>query len=67
MLSVSDSAAGTAMIQVEEKAAASNHHGAASSSAASSTIHIKLQKAHLRIEGSPDPALLRAVLESLRR
>ena len=66
-VTVSDSAAGTAIIQVEEKAAASNHHGAASSSAASSTIHIKLRKAHLRIEGSPDPALLRAVLESLRR
>jgi transposase len=66
-VTVSDSAAGTAIIQVEEKAAASNHHGAASSSVASSTIHIKLRKAHLRIEGSPDPALLRAVLESLRR
>lgn len=67
-VTVSDSAAGTAIIQVEEgKAAPSNNYGSVLSSAPSSTIHIKLRKAHLRIEGSPDPALLRAVLESLRR
>ena len=30
-------------------------------------IHIKLGRAQIRIEGNPDPALLRAVLGSLRR
>lgn len=30
------------------------------------SIHIKLGHAQIRIEGSPDPALLRMVLESLR-
>ena len=32
-----------------------------------STIHIKLQQAQLRIEGSADPALVRVLLECLRR
>ena len=34
--------------------------------ALSGTIHIQLRKARLRIEGSADPAALRAVLEALR-
>ena len=67
-VAVSDAAAGAAVIQVEEsKAAPSNNHGSVLSSAFSSTIQIKLRKAHVRIEGSPDPALLRAMLECLRR
>ena len=33
---------------------------------AAGTIHIKLAHAQIRIEGSADPLLLRAVLESLR-
>ncbi len=66
-VTVSESAAGTAIIQVEESKAGQVNHPSVVSSAPSSTIHIKLGKAHLRIEGSPDPALLRAVLESLRR
>ena len=34
---------------------------------ASGKIHIKLGRAQIRIEGNPDPGLLRIVLESLRR
>jgi len=65
---VSDSDSGTAILPVDEsQAAQSNHQAAGFSSAPSSTIHIKLRKAHLRIEGNADPALLRAVLECLRR
>ena len=67
-VTVSDPAAGTAIIQVEaSEASQSNQLGTVSASAPSSTIHIKLRKAHLRIEGNADPALLRAVLECLRR
>jgi len=31
------------------------------------TIHIELRHAHVRIEGGADPALLRVLLECLRR
>ena len=37
-----------------------------SSIAPSGAIHIKLGHAHIRIEGSADPVLLRTILESLR-
>jgi transposase len=37
-----------------------------STTPSSSAIHIKLGHAHVRIEGSADPVLLRLVLESLR-
>ncbi len=66
-VTVSDSAAGAAIIQVEPSEAAPSNAIGAVSSAPSCTIQIKLRKAHLRIEGHADPALLRAVLECLRR
>jgi transposase len=40
--------------------------GERSSTPSPGTIHIKLNHAHIRIEGSADPGLLRMVLESLR-
>ena len=40
--------------------------GERSSAPSPGTIHIKLNHAHIRIEGSADPVLLRTVLESLR-
>jgi len=33
----------------------------------SSTIHIQLQRAQVRVEGSPDPVLIRVLLECLQR
>src|SRR6266542_1336982 len=57
---------GTAIVQVQDSEAALTHSTSSSSfSASPATIHIKLRKAHLRIEGHADPALLRAVLECL--
>jgi len=40
--------------------------GERSSAPSPGTIHIKLNHAHIRIEGSADPVLLRTVWESLR-
>jgi hypothetical protein len=40
---------------------------ASSNTTSSGKIHIKLGRAQIRIEGNPDPGLLRTVLESLRR
>ena len=40
--------------------------GERSSAPSPGAIHIKLNHAHIRIEGSADPVLLRTVLESLR-
>jgi transposase len=57
---------GTAIVQVQDSEAALTH-STSSASCSPATIHIKLRKAHLRIEGNADPALLRAVLECLRR
>jgi transposase len=42
------------------------HRGADCSPSPAGTIHIELRQAKVRIEGSADPALVRALLECLR-
>jgi transposase len=42
------------------------HHSADFPKPQSSTIHVEFRQAQVRIEGNPDPALVRVLLESLR-
>ena len=47
--------------------AASLHEPGSLPASWAGTIHIQLEHAQVRVEGSADPAVLRAVLESLTR
>ena len=53
-------------VSVEASLSAPSEIGGERSAPSPGTIHIKLNHAHIRIEGSADPVLLRTVLESLR-
>jgi transposase len=68
-VAVSDAAAGEASpatVQAPAEIGSAMALDAVRHDAAPGTIHIQLRKARLRIEGSADPAALRAVLEALR-
>jgi transposase len=43
------------------------HEPSSLPTSSSGTIHIQLQHAQVRVEGNPDPALLRVLLECLQR
>jgi transposase len=70
-VTVADPMAGTAILSAgnvpECGPVPSSNLRSSSSSAPGSRIEIKFRKAEVRIEGNADPALLRAVLECLRR
>ena len=70
-VAVADPMAGTAIIPAgnvpEREPVPSSNIASSSSSAPGSRIEIKFRKAQVRIEGSADPALLRVLLEYLRR
>jgi transposase len=68
-VAVSDAAAGEASpatVQAPAEIGSAMALDAVRHDAVPGTIHIQLRKARLRIEGSADPAALRAVLEALR-